>query len=126
MYNMLKGDRHLVAVLRKAQLCRCGCRGWCTYFPLFLYISACVTAMGEGINPLESEYGKPFVDGTHNALVAGTELAAKFMILLLKGDWAEFGPTLCFPTFHPSTWATDRALEGCGHQHLHHYENPSG
>ena len=124
-YNMLTGNRHLCAVLRKAQQCRCGCRGWCTYFPIFLYISACVMAMGEGRNPLVSEYEKVFADGTRNAAVAGVALAARFMILLLKGDWAEFGPTMCFPTFHPITWATDRALKGCGHQHLHHYENPS-
>ena len=33
------------------------------------------------------------------AALAGTSLGSCFMGLFLKGDWAEFGATLCFPTF---------------------------
>ena len=45
-----------------------------------------MTAMGDRRNPLVSEYGKLFVDGARNAVVAGVALAVKFMVLLLKGD----------------------------------------
>ena len=34
MCNLVSGARHLVAVLKKKDLCRCGCRGWCSIRPI--------------------------------------------------------------------------------------------
>ena len=117
-----RGKRHLCVVVRKAELCRCGCRGgWCTLFPLFLYINQCITAMGEGVCSLASDFGSGVTLAASSAAVAGTNLAAKLMVFLLKGDWAELGPTMCFPTFHHITWATEGAREGPRPPSLHHY-----
>ena len=37
VYNMVTGHRCLFAVLRKSELCQCGCRGWCTMYVRFVY-----------------------------------------------------------------------------------------
>ena len=43
--NLISGMRHLFLVMRKRMCCRCGCRGWCSFFPVFKYIHACCHAM---------------------------------------------------------------------------------
>jgi len=35
MYNLVSLKRHLIAVVRKSSLCRCGCKGWCTLHPIW-------------------------------------------------------------------------------------------
>ena len=32
--NLLTEDRHLFCVIRLLDMCRCGCKGWCSLFPL--------------------------------------------------------------------------------------------
>ena len=32
VYLLLTGRRHHVCNLRKSELCKCGCKGWCSYF----------------------------------------------------------------------------------------------
>jgi len=34
-YFMFSKTRHLIAVLRKSELCSCGCRGWCSIQPIW-------------------------------------------------------------------------------------------
>lgn len=36
LINLLTQRRHIVAVVRKRLLCKCGCKGWDTTFPIFL------------------------------------------------------------------------------------------
>eukprot|EP00969_Alexandrium_andersonii_P011182 485865-Alexandrium_andersonii.AAC.1 len=31
-YNLLTGKRHVAGLLRRSELCRCGCRGWCSLY----------------------------------------------------------------------------------------------
>ena len=103
MYNMAGGPncrRHLIAALRKSQMCRCGCRNYCTLFHAFLYIKWCIEAMADAVNPLTRHDGSPFwPEEVDRIAIAGTVMVAAFAVVLVKGDWAEFGPTLGFPTF---------------------------
>ena len=48
-YNLCTGSRHLIAVIRKSQVCRCSCQGWCTWYVVmtFLKWSARALAMGK-------------------------------------------------------------------------------
>ena len=32
--NMISQKRHVVALIRKRQMCKCGCQGWRSQFPL--------------------------------------------------------------------------------------------
>ena len=36
IYNLVSGTRHLVATLRKSELCKCGCLGYCSVFQVWL------------------------------------------------------------------------------------------
>ena len=36
--NLLTGRRHLITLLRKRNQCRCGCRGWCSFYAIFTYL----------------------------------------------------------------------------------------
>ena len=38
VYNIATGRRHLVTTVAKRDLCRCGCRGYCTTFSIFEFI----------------------------------------------------------------------------------------
>ena len=93
VYNLVENRRHLIVAMRKSQFCRCGCRNWCTLFTVFLHLRWCMDAAASGFNPTTG-----YAPGDGLGL-AGEALGAIFAFIFLKGDWAEFGPTLCFPTF---------------------------
>eukprot|EP00959_Pyramimonas_sp_CCMP1952_P067548 1410007-Pyramimonas_sp.AAC.1 len=48
-FNIASGIRHLCATLRKSELCSCGCRGWCSVFPILAMLrwSILATLRGE-------------------------------------------------------------------------------
>jgi len=106
LVNLITGSRHLLAVVRKRICCRCGCRGWCTYYPLLFWLHWCFRAMGEGVYPDMRHNGQDwFTDILGNAsdsvrsTLAGTALKVKSILLQIKGDWAEFCERLGFPTW---------------------------
>ncbi len=35
VYSLISFKRHLLAVFRKSNMCKCGCRGWCSLWPVF-------------------------------------------------------------------------------------------
>ena len=104
-YNIVTGRRHPVCVLRKQDLCDCGCKGWCTLFPVFLFLRWLIDVCGSGIFPYARYNGLPFLDEElFRADLGGCAIGAVFVFLFLKGDWAE-ASTLGFPTwssnYHP-------------------------
>jgi hypothetical protein len=98
--NMLTGARHLFCVIRKRFVCRCGCRGWCTFFGLLQYIHWCIAALAAGVFPQRRHDGSEFgvADEAHAAL-AGLAMVKKCALLHLQGDWAEFCERFGFPTW---------------------------
>lgn len=99
-YNILSGIRHLICAIRKAELCRCGCRGWCTLQPLFRMLDWSASSMCEGRYPLLRHDGTAFdaEDDGGRASLRGLEFGWKAVILMIKADWAEFSGTLGFPS----------------------------
>ena len=49
--NIVTGSRHIVAIMRKAQLCKCGCKGWCSFWPVLEFLRWSLAAMGKGEHP---------------------------------------------------------------------------
>ena len=49
--NILSNQRSLIAAVRKRILCRCGCKGWCTYYTLFDWIAWGLEAAYSGRHP---------------------------------------------------------------------------
>jgi len=99
IYNLITERRHLVAVLRKSQMCQCGCREWCSLFPVLCWLRWSLEILAAGRHPNARHDGSPWQpeDGSRQAL-AGSPLV-RGALVLLKGDWAEFCLTLGFPTW---------------------------
>lgn len=98
VYHLLTGGRHLVVVLRKAEICNCGCRGWCSLAPLWTCLAWSFAHMLRGYHPLTRHDGTGFTeaDGSR-AAVAGEPLGFRAVVLLLKCDIAEQSHSLGLP-----------------------------
>ena len=89
-YFMLTGTRHLLAVLRRSELGSCGCKGWCSLWPIFGMIKWSMQCMYRGIWPTMRHDGQAWSE-------SDAERAAKADSQLgwrgggpFKGDWSEY------------------------------------
>lgn len=95
MYNLVTHRRHLIAVIRKSSLCKCGCKGWDTIHPVWCFVHWSLQAMAKGRFPEQRHDRadwKP-ADGERRSL-AGSCLAFTAALLQIKGDWLEFCSSL--------------------------------
>ena len=101
LVNLLTGERILFVVLRKRLLCTCGCRGWCSLFPVFLFIWWSLRAAAQNVWPGERHDFEDWdiLDGDRKARV-GTPLGRRWSCLWISGDWAEYAHTLGFPAWN--------------------------
>ena len=98
-YHMLTNQRHLLCVVRKAEMCNCGCRGWDTLYPILDAISWSFKAMAEGRHPAARHDCQAWrEEDVARASFANEPLGWKAICLLIKGDWAEYAHSLGFPT----------------------------
>ena len=58
--NLLTGTRYLICALRKSDLCKCGCRGLCTFGAVLRMIVWSFTALASGKYPACRHDGCPF------------------------------------------------------------------
>ena len=95
--NFISGKRHLTIAIRSSEMCGCGCKGWCTLYPVLHFISWSLRALASGRWPTERHDGRPFtaVDG-NRATLAGEPLMKAALVYIL-GDWAEISHTWGFP-----------------------------
>ena len=95
VYCLVTMRRHLVAVLRKSFLCRCGCGGRCTMWPIFAIMSWSFRALAAGRRPATKPDGQAWSadDGARHSQ-AGADMRVRACVLYLKADWAEFSKTL--------------------------------
>jgi hypothetical protein len=99
--NIISGVRHLCCVLPKHMICRCGCKGWCTLFPIFLWLHWCILALALNTFPTERHDGSIWLDSDDSrCLVAGEFMLLRACLLLIKGDWAEYAHTLGLPAWN--------------------------
>jgi hypothetical protein len=103
IYSLMTEKRHLVCVLRKRWLCRCGCRGWCSLFPVMSFLRWTFRWAHQGVHPPSDHVGRAWSAGSQRAQLQGTDMTLRYVLLQIKGDWAEFAHTLGFPT-----WASAR------------------
>ena len=94
---------YLVLVLRKEDMCKCGCRGWCTLHVVHLWLQWGFKALANGRNPAARHDGTEFgLDEAPRAAVANQEfskggLIIKGACILLKGDLKELSSTWGLP-----------------------------
>jgi hypothetical protein len=98
VYFLFSKTRHLVAVLRKSELCSCGCKGWCTIHPVWSMLSWSIQALQSSTYPAARHDGAPWRDSdSMRSPMAGEPFGFASCCLFLKGDWGEFGRGLPMP-----------------------------
>ena len=98
--NVLIRGRYLVAAVQKKLLCPYGCRGWCTFFPLFEMLRWSCSAIAEGMHPSGRHDGKGWLPSdVRRQSMSGRPVYAHCAVPFIKGDWSEYGSTLGFPTW---------------------------
>ena len=106
VHTIISNRRHLVALLRKSELCRCGCRGWCTVYPIMLFLSWGFQAGKAGAKPARRHDETRWLQGDPRGACAGDAIR-KFVLLWLKGDLVEQTATVGLrglnATFRPCT-----------------------
>lgn len=101
VYNLVSLKRHCVAMFRRSNLCKCGCRGWCSMFPVFEFIRHSFEALAEGRYPEAKCDGSDWGPGEERRRAsANTQVAAPCCLLQIRGDWAEFAHSLGFTTWN--------------------------
>jgi hypothetical protein len=105
LYNLLTGTRQLFAVLKKSQLCKCGCRGWCTLYNVFSFLRWDLEHLLKGVSASSRHDGGPWrASDEKRQASAGMIMLMRGLVLFVKGDWAEFAHSLGFPTWSHKTW----------------------
>ena len=99
-YNLVSSRRWLVVALRKSYLCKCGCRGWCTFWSVFNFITWCLTMSDQGAYPSQDWSQSDWTDEVRVSL-AGIALTTLIALVFIKGDWAEYSNT-----FGLASWAS--------------------
>lgn len=99
-YFLFSTERHLCAVLRKSELCSCGCRGWCSVSQVWAMLAWGVVAVQSGVQPTSRHDRMPWrPSDTLRSPTAGEPFGFRACCLFIKGDWAEFASSLGVPTW---------------------------
>ena len=83
--NLVTGRRHLALVTRKSLKCRCGCRGWCSYYACYSVLAWLCKVMLRGEYPRERFDGTGW-GGREMGSLAGQSLGYKAVCVMIKGD----------------------------------------
>jgi hypothetical protein len=97
LYNLISMKRHLICVLRKSHLCRCGCKSWCSLHPIWTFLLWSLRSIALGVFP-SSRHDLVEWKDSDSARISrvGQELSFKGVLLQIKGDWAEFCSSMGF------------------------------
>ena len=94
LINMVTHRRHLMACLPKREFCKCGCRGYCSLYPIMVFVEWCMATLAAGKVPATRHDGSPWTG--NRADIANLPLPFKAACIIVKGDWAEMNTTLGF------------------------------
>ena len=95
--NLISDKRHMFCVVRLLDMCRCGCKGRCTMFPLLLTLQWELIALQSGAPPLcrhdlsAWDFGDAMGDMEFFSFIC--------VLIWIKGDWAEFAHTLALQSW---------------------------
>ena len=92
-HNLATGKRHLIACASKRELCKCGCRGWCSMYPIKKFISWSLECAARGVRQAVDWDGSPRPAGRQEPL------KARYIMVDIKGDWSEHCSTFGFTTW---------------------------
>ena len=96
--NLISGSRTFACVLRKSSLCQCGCRGYCTLYPVLNVLRWSIGVMATGYFPTARHDGSSWHSTDRSQSRRGA-LAATAAVIYIKGDWMEYVTTLSFTSW---------------------------
>jgi hypothetical protein len=100
LHNIVTSRHHLLGVLRKTELCQCGCRGYCSTYPLLAAVAWSCEVLASGSLPQSRHDGAPWhANDEARRLSAGNPLGFRAAVLVVKGDLAEHCHTLSFTSW---------------------------
>lgn len=114
LVDLITGRRWSLCNMRKSQLCQCGCKGWCSIYPIMLLLGWSCRALVAGVHPSRGHTGLRLDDMRES--VGNSAMPCRGVIMYIKGDWMEFATTLAFPSWAdvncpcPRCWCTHDTL----------------
>ena len=90
-YNLITCTRTLVCVLRRSELCACGCRGWDSFYQILLMLAWSYRALATGEFPRERHDKAPWAMDVGRSSLGGAPMNFRACLLFVKGDLAEYG-----------------------------------
>lgn len=103
-FDIATRRRFLCTVIKKTEMCQCGCSGWCTLNAMWSMWAWSLTALAHGVHPSEQCDGSPWPPGSEGAGLAGKPMVRRMAVVLLKGDWAELSTAFGF-----HSWSAKRS-----------------
>ena len=100
VYCLITMERHLCVLLRKSEMCKCGCRGWCTLFVVLHFLHACFAQLADGRFFDRRPDGSVWLaSDVVRESVAGTAMSVIGALCHIKADWAEIITTFGYPSW---------------------------
>ena len=97
-YVTTGGKRHVIAILRRSEICTCGCKGWCSLHSIWSAIAWQLASLAEGKHPMVRHDGSPFrASEAFRQELAGKALGFRAVVLFLKSDIVEYSHSLGLP-----------------------------
>ena len=97
--NLHTQKRHLLTVTSKKDSCKCGCKGWCSNWITFDFLKWSLEHAARGTRPDFTWDGKLIKNDSPLAQHMGEHMAARFIVVAIKGDWSEYCTTFALPTW---------------------------
>lgn len=100
------GQRWLICVFRKVEMCQCGCRGFCSYWPIHDALLNDLQSSADGRWSVVSHLQDPFPAGTKAHQRAGRPMGLVLALTELRADMPGYTGPLGFR-------ASSHATHGC-------------
>lgn len=99
-YHAVTFKRYYIMSLRSQDCCQCGCRNWCSVFPIMAALAWSLKALAEGRRPEQRHDGTAWDPSDPIRRLAGElgDVLPTAALVWLKGDWAEVHHSLGLPS----------------------------
>ena len=98
MHFALGGKRHLLAVLKKSEMCSCGCKHWDSLFPVWTFLAWGFEHLLKGEHPGARHDLTPFRDSEPQRRDrAGNAIGFKALCMFIKSDISEYSSSFGLP-----------------------------
>eukprot|EP00971_Amphidinium_carterae_P130298 2581276-Amphidinium_carterae.1 len=97
--NLLTNTRMLSIAIRKKLYCTCGCKGWCSVYPIWLFLQWSFQCLREGVFPTHDHAGIPFAGKDVRSAVQGKSFGCRGILTQLRLDWSEWCSTVGVPSW---------------------------